>query len=114
MKMSIFNKDSKVSKKVKGAELVLAGGALFMANFFIATLAPLAISLYGLYRWLIRKNYKEGIVFVAVGVLIYIFLRTGVGEALLKLPIAIGLIMVLWGAGMMIFSKKKGGSDGTD
>ena len=107
MKLNIMKGNSKINQKVKGAELVLAGAVLSMAEFFLATLAPLVISVYGLYRWLVRKNYKEGIVFMAVGVLIYIFLRTGIGEILLKLPIAIGIVMILWGAGLIVFSKKK-------
>ncbi len=108
MKLSIFSRDSNISKKVRGAELVLAGAALFMADIFLGTLAPIAIGVYGLYRWLVRKNYKSGIMWIATSALLFIFLRTGVGETLLKLPIAIGILMVVWGAGLMIFSKKSG------
>lgn len=107
MKRSLLKGESKISKKVKGAELVLAGIALSLSEFFLATLAPLAISAYGVYRWLVRKNLKQGIFLMAVGVLVYLFLRTGIGAFLLKLPIALGVVMILWGAGLMIFSKKR-------
>ena len=107
MKKSLWKGDSGIGKKVKGFELVLAGIALSLSQFFLATLAPLAISAYGLYRWLARKRTREGVLFLVVGVLAYVFFRSGVGEALLKLPVAIGIVMILWGAGRMIFSKKK-------
>ncbi|MCP4751753.1 MAG: hypothetical protein GY866_12725 [Proteobacteria bacterium] len=90
------------SRRVRGAELVVTGGiTLFLSNV-IGYLAPVALCGYGLYRWLVRKSYKDGIVSIAAGILLLILLK-GPLSFLLWLPLAAGALLLLGGAFMMIF-----------
>ena len=108
MKMlsKLFEK-KEVSKRVRGAELVLIGTALFFSKFVIGTLAPLAISAWGAYRWLVRKSYKEGVVLVATGVLLLFLLKWSPLAFLLYVPMIAGIGVLIWGAVLMIMGKKK-------
>lgn len=61
--------DKPKSRRVRGAELVVTGGLTLFLSSFVTFLAPIGLCAYGLYRWLLRKSYKDGIISLAVGVL---------------------------------------------
>lgn len=60
------SKGEKAGRRVRGAELVLIGTALITSKWILGFLAPLVLAGYGLYRWLIRKSYGDGITLAAV------------------------------------------------
>lgn len=93
------------NKRVRGAELVVTGGALIASKFVLGWLAPLSLGVYGLYRWLVRKSYTEGIVLIASGVLLGILLKT-ILSGLLSLFLYGGIVALLIGAFLMIFPGK--------
>jgi hypothetical protein len=90
------------NKKVKGAELVVTGGiVIFFAEIVVGYLAPIALCGYGLYRWFIRKRYNEGIVAIAIGILLLVLLR-GPLLFLQWIPYAVGAILMVYGAFLMV------------
>ena len=99
-------KKKAVSKRVKGAELVLTGGALFFSQFLLKTLAPLALSAYGLYRWFIRKNYPQGVMFTASGVLLFFLMRWTPLGWVLWIPSVAGIGLMLYGGFQMLRGDK--------
>lgn len=101
------NKDKPTSRRIRGAELVLIGTALVTAKWILGVLAPLVLSGYGLYRWLIRKSYGEGITLIAVGALLWLLLTYSPLKLILWVPLAIGMLTVLYGAVLMILGNKQ-------
>ena len=100
------DKNKTVSRRVRGAELVLIGTALVTSKWILGVLAPLVLSGYGLYRWLVRKSYGEGITLVAVGALLWLLLTYSPLKVILWIPLAIGMLTVLYGAVLMILGNK--------
>ena len=47
------------SLRIRGAELIVTGGVTLFFSKFMLWLGPFALCGFGLYRWLIRKSYKE-------------------------------------------------------
>ncbi len=93
------------SRRVRGAELVVTGGITIFLSSILNWAAPLALCGFGLYRWLVRKSYKEGIVAIAAGVLL-IFLMKGPLSFLLWLSMAAGIAILVLGAIMMVLPAK--------
>jgi hypothetical protein len=90
------------NKKVKGAELVVTGGIfIFFAEVMIGYLAPIVLCGYGLYRWFFRKRYNEGIIAVAVGILLLVLLR-GPLQFLQWIPYAAGALLMIYGTFLMV------------
>ncbi len=63
------------SRRIRGAELIVTGGITLFVSSFITWLGPIGLCGYGLYRWLMRKSYKDGITSLAVGILLLVLLR---------------------------------------
>ncbi len=91
-------------KKVRGAELVLTGGALIFTKFLLPWAAPLALGVYGLYRWLVKKSYGDGIVIIASGMLLWVLLEFTPLGWILWLPLIAGIAILVYGAILMLFS----------
>lgn len=102
----LFSKNEPSSRRVRGAELVLIGTALVTSKFILGAVAPLVLSAFGLYRWLIRKRYGEGITFIATGALLWLLLTHTPLQIILWIPFAIGMLILLYGAILMIFGNK--------
>jgi len=93
------------NRRVRGAELVITGGALIASKFVLSWLAPLALGVYGLYRWLVKKSYAEGIVLIASGVLLGILLKT-IFAGLLTIFLYGGIVVLAIGCLFMILPSK--------
>ena len=93
------------SRRVRGAELVVTGGALILSKFVLGWLAPLSLGVYGLYRWIVKKSYAEGIVLIASGVLLGILLKT-VLSGFLNLFLYGGIVVLALGCLFMILPGK--------
>ena len=96
----------KKSRRLRGAELVLTGGVTMFLSNIVSWLAPAAFCIYGIYRWLFKKSYKDGITSLAVGILLMILLK-GPLSFLLWLSMAAGGVVLGVGAFMMFFPSKK-------
>ena len=94
------------SRRVRGAELVVTGGITLFFSGFLTFLAPVGLCAYGLYRWLLRKSYKDGIISLAVGVLT-LYLSNGPFSFVEYLLYGAGGIMLALGAVLMILPKRK-------
>lgn len=92
----------KSGSRLNGAELVIAGGAVLLLKALIAPLAPLALAGFGVYRLLISKSYPDGVISIALGIVLYVFLKTTL-NLLLWL---VGAIMLVYGTYLLIFPKK--------
>lgn len=89
-----------VSRRLFGAELVVAGGVLMTAKFLLGSVAPFALSAYGIYRLVLRKSYPDGITFLASGALLWGALQ--LFGFLLWLPVMVGVGMILAGGYYMV------------
>ncbi len=98
----------KKSKRIRGAELVVTGGATMFLSYIAGWLAPVTLCVYGAYRWFLRKSYKDGITSVAVGVLLMTLLN-GPLSSLLEISMVAGGLLLGIGAIMMILPSKKDG-----
>ncbi len=96
----------KKSRRIRGAELVVTGGATMFVSSILGWMAPVALCVYGLYRWFLRKSYKDGIISVAVGILLVTLLRGPLNAFLWISMLAGGLLLGL-GAVMMILPSRK-------
>ncbi len=94
------------NKRVRGAELVLTGGALIFSKFLLGWIAPLALVGFGLYRWLVRKSYAEGVVIMAVGMLLWVLLKFTLLSWILWIPMTAGIFVLIYGAFLMISGGK--------
>ncbi|MDH5751554.1 MAG: hypothetical protein OEZ59_03955 [Deltaproteobacteria bacterium] len=72
----------------RGTALLITGAVMVLLTWVLPWSAPLAIGAYGIYR-IVQKQYKEGLIFVLVGVAFW-FLRKPV-EWLLWLT-ALGIV----------------------
>ncbi len=94
------------SRRLRGAELVVTGGAtVFLANV-VGWLAPAALCVYGAYRWFLKKSYKDGVTSVAVGILLLTLFSRPIDFVLDITMLAGGLLLGV-GAVMMILPSKK-------
>jgi len=93
------------NKKVQGAELIVTWGVLILSKFFLGFVAPVIIGGYGLYRLFIKKSYPDGIISLAVGVLLYFILNTF--SILLWMPTILGIIVLIYGAFLLFLPSKK-------
>jgi len=93
------------SRRVRGAELVVTGGALIISKFILGWLAPMSLAVYGLYRWVVGKSYGEGIILIASGVLLGILLKT-ILSGLLNLFLYGGVVVLAIGCLLMILPSK--------
>lgn len=98
--------DKRKSRRVKGAELVVAGGATMFLSNIVGWLAPAALGIYGLYRMLLKKSYKDGIISLALGVLLITLLR-GPVDLFLTVAMAAGGLLLGFGAILMILPSSK-------
>jgi hypothetical protein len=100
-----------VSRRLFGAELVVTGGVLMAAKFLLASVAPFALSVYGIYRLFLRRSYPDGIIFLASGILLWVILKPF--GFLLWVPILLGVGMIGVGGYYMIApgAKKQIGED---
>ena len=94
------------SRRIRGAELVVAGGVTMFLSKIIGWLAPVALGVYGLYRILFKKSYKDGIVSLALGILLYVLFR-GPGGYFLTAAMVTGGALLGVGAVMMILPSDK-------
>jgi hypothetical protein len=98
--------DKPKNRRIRGAELVVTGGiTLFLSKFLIA-LGPIALCGYGIYRWFLRKSYKDGIISLAVGVLL-LFLLNGPLNFVPYLLYGTGGFLLALGAVFMVLPAKK-------
>ncbi|MCP4296430.1 MAG: hypothetical protein GY786_12570 [Proteobacteria bacterium] len=89
-----------VSRRLFGAELVVTGAVLMTAKFLLGSIAPFALSAYGIYRMLLRKSYPDGVTFLASGILLWGALK--LFGFLLWLPMLVGVGMIVSGGYYMI------------
>ncbi len=94
------------NRRVRGAELVVAGGTTMFLAKIIGWLAPVTLGIYGLYRMLFKKSYKDGIVALAVGIILYVLFK-GPGDIFLTAAMACGGFLLGIGAVMMVLPSKK-------
>ncbi|MBT3226785.1 MAG: hypothetical protein HN580_21045 [Deltaproteobacteria bacterium] len=94
------------SLRIRGAELIVTGGVTLFFSKFMLWLGPFALCGFGLYRWLIRKSYKEGIISLAVGILL-LFLLNGPFSFIAYLLYGTGGFLVALGAVFMLLPGKK-------
>jgi len=98
--------DKPKSRRIRGAELVVTGGiTLFLSSFF-TTLGPIALCAYGVYRLFLRKSYKDGIISLAVGVLL-MFLLNGPLNFIPYILYGAGGFLLALGAVFMVLPGKK-------
>ncbi len=98
--------DNPKSRRVRGAEMVVTGGiTLFLSSFF-TTLGPIALCAYGVYRWFLRKSYKDGIISLAVGILL-LFLLNGPLSFVPYILYGTGGFLLALGAVFMVLPSKK-------
>lgn len=112
--MKFFGRNKTPGRRVRGAELVLIGTALVTSKFILSAIAPLVLSVFGLYRWLIRKRYGEGITCVATGALLWLLLTYSPLKIILWIPFFIGMLTALYGAILMILGNKENTEDSQD
>lgn len=98
----------KKNRRLRGAELVLTGGITMFLSSIVSWLAPAAFCIYGIYRWLFRKSYKDGITSLALGIILMVLLK-GPLSFLLWLSMAVGGVAVGIGGVMMLLPSKKSG-----
>jgi hypothetical protein len=101
--------ENRKSRRVRGAELVVTGGVTMFLSSILGWVAPIAFCVYGVYRWLLRKSYKEGITSLAIGILLLTLLR-GPLNAFLWLSMLAGGFLLGLGLILMILPSRK--SDG--
>lgn len=94
------------SRRIRGAELVVTGGITLFLSSFITFLAPVGLCAYGLYRWFLRKSYKDGIISLAVGILTLYLLR-GPFSFVEYILYGTGGFLLALGAVLMIIPKRK-------
>lgn len=99
---------TKKSRKRAGLELVVAGGVLLFSKFLLVTLAPIMISVFGLYRGFLKKRPAEGTFYVVVGIGLWLALRVTSLRLLLWIPTMLGLIILIYGL-VLLFKKSKNG-----
>lgn len=97
-------------RRVRGAELVVTGGLTLFLGSFATFLAPVTLCGYGLYRWLFKKSYPDGITSIAVGI-ISVLLLSGPLSFIPTLLLSLGGILAVIGAIMMVFPGKKDTSE---
>lgn len=93
------------SRRVRGAELVVTGGVTMFFSNILGWVAPAAFCIYGVYRLLFRKSYRDGIISLAVGILLMTLLR-GPFHGLLWLSMLAGGVLLGIGAVLMIIPAK--------
>jgi membrane protein implicated in regulation of membrane protease activity len=93
----------KSGTRLNGAELVIAGAVVLVLKALIAPLAPLALALFGGYRLLISKSYPDGIISIALGIVLYVFLKTTLNLVLW----IVGAAMLVYGTYLLIFPRSK-------
>ena len=91
--MNVLSKKG-LSRRIRGLQLMAVGVPLLLSKFLLG-LAPLALSGYGLYRWLFKKSKKDGIFFTVGGVVLFAVVK--VFGFLLWLPVIAGAGMLLVG-----------------
>ncbi len=96
----------KKSRRLRGAELVVTGGATMFLSNLVGWLAPATFCVYGAYRLVLRKSYKDGITSLAVGILLLTLLK-GPLTGLMSIAMAAGGLLLGLGAVMMIFPGRK-------
>lgn len=106
MKFNIF-KNTALSKKTKAIELMLAGGGVIITTILIEQFAVLAIGIFGLYRWFIKKRRTEGLIYIAIAAIAFFIMRTQAGNFITEIPKVLGGIMIIWGLVLLLLSKKK-------
>ena len=94
------------SLRIRGAELVVTGGVTLFFSKFVLWLGPFALCGYGLYRWLIRKSYKDGIIILASGMLLMLLLK-GPFSFVGYLLYGAGGFLIALGAVLMLLPGKK-------
>ncbi len=94
------------SRRIRGAELVVTGGVTLFLSKFVLFLGPVGLCVYGAYRWLLRKSYKDGIISLAVGVLT-MYLLNGPFSFVPYLLYGVGGFLLALGAVLMITPGKK-------
>ena len=95
------------SRRIRGAELVVTGGITMLLSATIDWLAPVALCVYGAYRWLFKKSYKDGIVSLAAGILLLVLFNTGPLSSLFGLVFGAGVLLLILGGILMLFPGKK-------
>ena len=98
--------EKKKSRRLRGAELVVTGGATMFLSKVVGWLAPATFCVYGAYRLVLKRSYKDGIVSLAVGVLL-LTLLSGPLSGLMSIVMGAGGFLVGIGAVLMILPKKK-------
>lgn len=93
------------SRRIRGAELVVTGGITLFLSKFVLALGPLGLCAYGIYRWFLRKSYKDGIVSLAGGVLA-LYLLNGPFSFVEYLLYGTGGFLLALGAVLMILPSR--------
>ncbi len=102
--------EKRKSRRVWGAELVVTGGVTLFLSYVGSWLAPLGLCLYGGYRWFLKKSYKDGVVSLALGILLLVLLN-GPLKGVLGILYGVGGLILLVGAIMMILPNKSTDDD---
>jgi branched-subunit amino acid transport protein AzlD len=93
-------------RRVRGAELVVTGGVTLFLSYAFYWLAPGMICVYGVYRWLVKKSYRDGIISLAAGILLIILLNGPFGFVLSLLK-GTGIFLIVIGAILMLSPSRK-------
>ncbi len=96
----------KKGRRLRGAELVVTGGATMFLSNIVGWLAPAALCVYGIYRLILKKSYKDGMISLAAGILLLTLLR-GPLDVFLTVSMAAGGLLLGLGAVMMILPSSK-------
>ncbi|MBU2515339.1 hypothetical protein KJ966_28820 [bacterium] len=96
----------KKNRRIRGAELVVTGGATMFLSNIVGWLAPVTLCIYGAYRWIFKKSYKDGITSIAVGILLMTLLKGPLGFLLWIAMLGGGLLLGI-GAIMLVLPSKK-------
>jgi len=99
---------SKKSRKRNGLEMIVAGGALLLSKFLLATLAPILVCVFGLYRGLFRKRFVEGTFYVVAGIALWLMLRWTPLVFLIWIPMLIGVVILIYGL-ILVFGSSNDG-----
>ena len=98
--------EKRKSRRIRGAEFVVTGGITMFLAKVVSWLAPAGFGLYGLYRIFIKKSYKDGIVSLAVAILLLTLFK-GAFDIFLMVAMASGGFLLGLGAVLMILPSKK-------
>ena len=106
-------KGKKKSWRIRGAEWVVTGAAVLIATFVLPWAAPAALTFYGLYRWIVTRNYGQGISMIAVSFIAWVLLMGPLSGIFWPIKI-LGTCLIGAGVVMMVLPQKKPAIDDSE